>query len=77
MKKLPQQRISNPPEFYGDLIYKIKTIIGNPNFSDLLKKLTNCFKNVGYTLNIMRQTACLVLTQSWLIAMQPSLVAVV
>ena len=27
-----QQGICNP-EFYGDLVYKLKKIIGNPNFS--------------------------------------------
>ena len=52
-----QQGISNP-EFYGDMVYKI---IGNPNFSDLFKRIVNSFKRAGYTLNIMRQTACLVL----------------
>ena len=34
-KKLMQQGICNP-EFYGDLVYKFKKIIGNPNFSNLL-----------------------------------------
>ena len=34
LKKLMQQGISNP-EFYGDLVYKFKKIIGNPNFSNL------------------------------------------
>ena len=29
----------------------------------------------GYILNVMRQSACLVLTQSWLMAMLPSLIA--
>ena len=28
-----QQGISNP-EFYGDLVYKFKKIIGNPTFTD-------------------------------------------
>ena len=32
-------------------------------------------KRVGYNLNIIRQTVCLVLTQSWLIDMLHSLVA--
>ena len=31
LKKLMQQGICNP-EFYGDLVYKFKKIIGNPNF---------------------------------------------
>ena len=54
-----QQCICNP-EFYGDLVYKLKKMIENPNFSDLFKRIVNRFKRVGYTLNIMRQTACLV-----------------
>ena len=32
-----QQGICNP-EFYGDLVYKFKKIIGNPNFSNLFKR---------------------------------------
>ena len=69
-----QQGISNP-EFYGDLVYKFKKTIGNPNFSDLFKRIVNRFKRAGYTFNIMRQTACLVLTQLWLKVMLHSLVA--
>ena len=59
LKNLMQQDICNP-EFYGDLVYKFKKIIGNPNFSNLLKRLVNRFKRAGYSLDIMRQTACLV-----------------
>ena len=73
-KKLMQQGICNP-ELYGDLVYKFKIIIGNPNFSNLLKRIVNRFKRTGYSLDIMRQTACLVLTQSRLKAMLHSLVA--
>ena len=54
-----QQGICNP-EFYGDLVYKFTKIIGNPNFSNLLKRIVNRFKRAGYSLDIMRQTACLV-----------------
>ena len=35
-------------------------IIGNPNFSELFKRVVNRFKRAGYTLDIMRQTTCLV-----------------
>ena len=55
-----QQGICNP-EFYGDLVNNFKKIIGNPNFSDLFKRIVNRFRGAGYTLDIMRQTACLVL----------------
>ena len=55
-----QQGICNP-EFYGDLVYKFKKIIiGNPNFSNFFKHILNRFKRAGYSLDIMRQTACLV-----------------
>ena len=57
-----QQGIYNP-EFYGDLVYKFKKIIGNPNFSDLFKRTVNRFKGAGYTLDIFRQTACIVFNQ--------------
>ena len=46
--------------FYGDLVYRFKKIIGNPNFSNLLKRIVNRFKRAGNSLDIMRQTACLV-----------------
>ena len=58
-KKIMQQGICNP-EFYRDLVYKFKKIIGNPNFSNLFKRKINRFKRAGYSLDIMRQTACLV-----------------
>ena len=50
-----QQGISNP-ESYGDLVYKFKKVI------EIQTSLifSNSFKRVGYTLNIMWQTACLV-----------------
>ena len=56
-----QQGICNP-EFYGDLVYKSKKTIGNPNFSNLFKRkyIVNSFKRAGYSLDIMGQTACLV-----------------
>ena len=58
LKKLLQRGICDP-EFYGDLMYKFKKIVGNPNF-DIFKRIVNRFKRAGYTLDIMRQTACLV-----------------
>ena len=69
-----QQDICNP-EFYGDLVYKFKKIIGNPKFSDLFKRIVNLFRREGYTLDIMRQTACLVFNQIMVKAMLHSLVA--
>ena len=59
LKTLLQQGISEP-EFYGDLVYRFRKIVGKSNFSEQLRKLTNRYKRIGYSLDIMRQTACLV-----------------
>ena len=56
LKTLLQQSISEPI-FYGDLVYKFKRSVGKSNFSDQFKR----YKKVGYNLDIMRQSACLVL----------------
>ena len=48
------------PEFYGDLVYQFKEIVGRAYFSDQLKIII-CYKRIGYNINIMRQAACLVL----------------
>ena len=60
VKTLLQQGISEPI-FYVDLVYKFKRIVGKPNFSDQLKKIVKRYIRVGYNLDIMRQSACLVL----------------
>ena len=52
LKKLMQQGISYP-EFYGDLVYKFKKIIGNPNFSDLFRRIVKRFRGTGYNLDII------------------------
>ena len=59
LKTLLQQSISEP-KFYGDLAYKLKRIVGKPNFSDQLKKIIKRYIKVGYNLEVMRQSACLI-----------------
>ena len=59
LKSLLQQGISEP-EFYGDLVYRFRKIVGKSNFSEQFRKLINRYKRIGYSLDIMRQTACLV-----------------
>ena len=49
------------PIFYGDLVYKFKRIVGKPNFSDQFKKIVNRYIRVGYNLDVMQQSTCLVL----------------
>ena len=59
LKTLLQHGISEP-EFYGDLVYRFRKIVGKSNFSEQFRKLINRYKRTGYSLDIMRQTACLV-----------------
>ena len=49
------------PEFYGDLVYKFKKIRGMTDFSDQFRKNIMRYKRIGYNLNVMRQSACLVI----------------
>ena len=43
LKALLQQGISEPI-FYGDLVYKFKIIVRNPNFCDQFKKIIKRYK---------------------------------
>ena len=47
-------------EFSGDLVYRFRKIVGKSNFSEQFRKLINRYKRIDYSLDIMRQTACLV-----------------
>ena len=42
------------------LVYKFKRIVGRADFSDQFKKIIIRYKRIGYKINIMRQSACLV-----------------
>ena len=46
--------------FWRLLVYRFRKIIGKSNFSEQFRKLINRYKRIGYSLDIMRQTACLV-----------------
>ena len=59
LKTLPQQGISEP-ELYVDLVYRFRKNVGKSNFSEQFRKLINRYKRIGYSLDIMRQTAFLV-----------------
>ena len=47
------------PEFYGDLVYKFRKIIGKNDFSYHFKKIIVRYKKIGYNIDVLRQTACL------------------
>ena len=48
------------PVFRGDLVYKKERIVAKPKFSDQLKRIIKCYKSVGHIMDIVRQSACLV-----------------
>ena len=59
LKSLLKQWLSEP-EFYGDLVYKFRKIVGRNNFSKQFRKIIIRHNRIGYNMNVMRQTACLV-----------------
>ena len=59
-KTLLQQGISEPI-FCGDYVYKFKRTVGKPTFCDQFKKIVKSYIKVGYNLDVVRQSACLVL----------------
>ena len=59
LKSLLRQGLSEP-DFYGDLVYKLKKIVGSYNFSAQFIKIISHYKKIGYIINVLQQTACLV-----------------
>ena len=59
LKSLLRHGLSEP-EVYGDLVYKLKKIVGSNNFSAQFMKIISHFKKIGYNINVLQQTACLV-----------------
>ena len=52
------------PDIYGDLMYKLKKIVGSNNFSAQFIKIISHYKKIGYKLmycnRLHARTACLV-----------------
>ena len=59
LKSLMRQELWEP-EFYGDLVYKLKKIVGSNNFSAQFIKIIFHYQKIGYNINVLQQTACLV-----------------
>ena len=57
LKTLLPQGFSEP-EFYSDLEYKFRKIIGINYFPYHFKKIIVRYKKIGYNINVLRQTAC-------------------
>ena len=41
-------------------MYKLKKIVGTNNFSAQFIKIISHYKKIGYNINVLQQTACLV-----------------
>ena len=74
LKTLLLQGLSEP-EFYGDLVNKFRKIIGKNDFPYHFKKIIVRYKKIGYNINVMRQTACLVVNPIKVTALLTSLIA--
>ena len=48
------------PDFYGNLVYELKKIVGSNNFSAQFIKIIFHYKKIGHNINVLQQTACLV-----------------
>ena len=75
LKALLQQGIS-VPTFYGDLVYKFKIIVRNPNFRDQLKKIIKRYKKkMDITLISCDSLHAWLQTQSQVLAVASSSIA--
>ena len=45
------------PEFYGDLVYKFRKIIGKNDFPYHFKRIIVRYKKIGYNVDVLQQTA--------------------
>ena len=59
LKTLSREDLSES-EFYGDLVYKFKKLKGRNDFSFQFREIITRYRRIGYSLNVMRQSACLV-----------------
>ena len=71
LKSLLRQGRSEP-EFYGDLVYKLKKIVGSNNFSAQFIKIIPIIKILA---NVLQRVHAWWSTQSWLATLLSSLIA--
>ena len=74
LKSLLRQGLSEP-DFYGDLVYKLKKIVGSNNFSAQFIKIISHYKKIGYNINVLQQTSCLVVNPITVGTLLSSLIA--
>ena len=59
LKTLLLQGLSEP-EFYRDLVYKFRKIFSKNDIPYHFTKIIVRYKKIGYNIDVLRQTACLV-----------------
>ena len=59
LKTLLLQGLSEP-EFYGDLVYNFRKIVGKNDFPYHFKKIVVCKKKIGYNINVVRHAWLLI-----------------
>ena len=74
LKSLLRHGLSEP-EFYGDLVFKLKKIFGSNYFSAYFIKTISHYKKIGYNFNVLQQTACLVVNPITAATLLSSLIA--
>ena len=45
---------NSEPEYYGDLVYKIRKILGEYDFPYHFKKIIVRYKKIGYNIDVLR-----------------------
>ena len=70
LKSLLCQELSEP-EFYSDLVYKFKKVVGSNNFSGQIIEIISYDKKIGYYINVHAWWS----TQSWLATLLSSLIS--
>ena len=73
LKSLLRQGLSEP-DFYGDLVYRLKKIVGSNNFSAQFVKIISHYKKIGYNINIVAISGLVTLLSSliarWWVGLQ-------
>ena len=74
LKRLLLQGLSEL-EFYSDLVYKFRKIIGKNDFPYHFKKIIVRYKKIGNNTDVLRHTACLIVNPTKVKNLLTSLIA--
>ena len=75
LKSLLRQELLEP-DFYGDLVYKLKKIVGSNNFSAQFIKIISHYNKIGYNIKMYcNRLHAWWSTKSWLATLLSSLIA--